>query len=180
MQPSWCDAPIHVEVRPSRLLTVFHLLSHGGALVALGYAVVPPLPAVVCGLLVVGHGLLEWRREWHQAHPRRVRRLVSLPGGGWEVVNGAGEAATARLLPGGLVHPWVTVLAFRVAGEWRPRGVVLTPDNTPARAFRRLRVRLLLAEKTPATPDGRGPGWWKKVTACPQTSATSGSGLPSR
>ncbi len=125
---------------------MFHGLTHGGALAALAYATVPPLPALLCALVVAAHGVVAWRREWHQAHPRRVWRLVSLPGDAWELVDGAAEARAARLLPGTLVHPWFTVLAFRVAGEWRPRGVVLTPDNVAARPFRRLRVRLLLAE----------------------------------
>lgn len=147
MQPSWCDAPIHVELRPSRLLTVLHGLTHGGALAALAYAAVPLIPALVCGSVVVAHGVLVWRREWIETHPRRVGRLVSLPGNAWEVVNGVAEVRAARLLPGTLVHPWFTVLAFRVAGQWRPRGVVLTPDNVAARPFRRLRVRLLLAER---------------------------------
>lgn len=148
MQPSWCDAPIHVELRPSRLLTAFHGLTHGGALAALAYATVPPVPALACALVVMAHGVLLWRREWREDHPRQVRRLVSLPGGAWEVVNGNAGAREARLLPGALVHPWLTVLAFKVAGETRPRGVVLTPDNAPGQAFRRLRVRLLLVERT--------------------------------
>ena len=156
MQGRWCDAPIHLTLRPSPRLTLLHAVTHAGAVGALWYAAVPLLPSALLTALVIAHGAWVVRLEWRTAHPRRIRRLVSLPDGNWRLVTGDGRERAARLLGGGLVHPRLTVLAFRCAGEWYPRGVAFTPDNVAARPFRRLRVRLRLAgrragEKGPVT-----------------------------
>lgn len=147
MQDGWCAATIHVDIAPSRRLAAFHVITHGGAVAALWASALAVPLAWLASLALAAHGAWQLHREWRRADPWRVRRLVSLPAGEWRLVTASGADLEARLLPGTLVHPAFTILAFRVPGRRLPLGVVLTPDNAPAQPFRRLRVRLLLADQ---------------------------------
>lgn len=130
--------PVAVAPGASRHLAQALVLIHGAAAAAL---LVSPVPAGVRWLLLAGV-LLAALRAWreHVAHRGdAIVRVAIGPSHRWLVTTRMRPAMPARLRPGNLVAPWLTVLAFELE-DGRRRSVLILPDNVPARDFRRLRA----------------------------------------
>ena len=70
-----------------------------------------------------------------------VTGILLRPNDDWLLTTRRDNSRPATLLPGALVHPWLSILVFRLEGGTR-RAVVLTADGVASTPFRRLRVRL--------------------------------------
>lgn len=129
------DAPLRLEVRPSRALRVALVLLH--VLAALAALALLPLPApwVLAGAAVlIASGGIEWRRA------RQHQRLLWRADGAWEHPGATGEC---RLHASTFVSPWLVVLALQDGR--RVRRWVLVRDALPPVVWRRLRARLHVA-----------------------------------
>lgn len=147
MSSSIFDAPLRLELRPSRRLRLWRWLVHGAAAATLPMLQSFPLAAVVTLLLLTSFfrrtptpSTLLWRSD-----------------GCWEC-NIEGRAESAALATAAYVQPWSVILPLRCEGRRRIRYVVLLSDMLPAQTFRRLRVRLRNAIPDDIADMERGPG----------------------
>lgn len=138
MQP----VPLHLELRPSRILAALLLMAHGGALVLL---VLLPLAWWWRMLLAVALLWSLWRSFNRHALRRgesAITRLVWESDDTWLLKRADGKEQRAHLKPGSYVGPGLVILHFGGGRfEW-PRCVVLLPDAADAESLRKLRARL--------------------------------------
>jgi hypothetical protein len=126
---------LQIEFGRSRYLCLFVLLSHCGAVMAVAFTAIAPLFRVALAAVV----LVSLYRNWRRLTPEfAVLRCDSVDQ--WWLYDRNGGEHIAELLPGSYVHPWFTVLRFRVNRS--VHDLVLTPDNACRTSLRRLRVRL--------------------------------------
>ena len=122
------------------------LLALHGAGMALVASYWPLTFASAAWLALVGaHGAWQWRGLRGAA--RWVRRIDIDARGAWRLAYGDGRQLDVRLTRAPLVLPWLVALEFR-APDGRRHDLLLLPDMLDADAFRRLRVRLTLAQST--------------------------------
>ena len=125
---------------------------HAGALLLilmlpLHWAVMLTLGLVVSASLVWSLGVA--RLKWGA-----IAELIEETAGEWTLCDAAGDAVTARLLPGSYLHPQLVVLNFACTGRrWGRRSVVILGDMLDGDSFRHLRVRLLAVSHTPPEPE---------------------------
>ncbi len=144
------SAPLHIELRPSRLFAGVLLVIHGGA-VAIVLAM-PSFPLAVHVFLAVLLSVSAYRTisRWALlSAPQAVTALVWDDAGEWLLKLAGGEQVAAQLLPGTFVSPRLVVLnllsrspevgAVRVRKRFP---VVVAPDSVDRDTLRRLRVRL--------------------------------------
>jgi hypothetical protein len=147
---------LRIRPRPSRLLAVFLLTTHGTAL-----AVVVSIPldwywrawlaaTVLSGLAYTLGAHVLYRVPW------AAREANWMSDGTWILTLVRGERIESRLLPSSFVARRLLVLNFR-RGRWRSVPLVLLPDTLDADQLRRLRVRLQLhGEANGPRPDPPG------------------------
>ena len=146
------SAALRLTLRPSRHLFGLLLLMHAGALLLilmlpLHWAVMLTLGLVVSASLVwsLGVASLKWGA---------IAELIEETAGEWTLCDAAGDAVTARLLPGSHLHQQLVVLNFACTGRrWGRRSVVILGDMLDGDSFRHLRVRLLAVSHTPPEPE---------------------------
>lgn len=128
--------PITIGLHRSFLLLAATLVVHG--LAALALLLPPwPWPPLVPALAALGASAV-W--VCMVARPK-VSCLRLLADGRLQCQVEAGETfVDARILPGATVHPWLTVVRLELAG--RKAAIVVLPDSTTGKDFRRLRVWL--------------------------------------
>ena len=121
--------------RPSRRGRRLALAGH-----ALAVSVLPTidLPTVLLLPLLLG---LAWS-AWSALRPTPWTRLTAGPDGSWTLVGRDGRPhRRATLLAGGLCHPWLVTLPFRLEEGGRCT-VLLFADALPGEVHRELRVWL--------------------------------------
>jgi toxin CptA len=89
---------------------------------------------------------------WVIQGPILLRRATAFrglrrTGGGWEVWSPAAGWQAIQLRPDSLALPALVVLRFRLAGEWRARGLCIPADALPAALHRQLRLRLKFSRR---------------------------------
>jgi len=126
---------LQIELRPSRYLLIFILISHLGALVLLLLLPVQLWAKLLVALLV----LFSLTRQW-QSHVHVYQHLRWDSQNQWWLSDQSGKNYAAALLPGSYVHPLMLVLRFKV--QKRTCHLVLLPDSADPDLLRRLRVRL--------------------------------------
>jgi toxin CptA len=142
--------PVVIGLRRSRIVPAI-----AGATAALALAAIwawsPGLPtamAAALACLVLATLALRALRTGPVA-------LMFLADGSLQVVEGPGESFhSVTVLPGGIAHPWVTVLHYRDSARQK-RHVVVTVDSTGSDDFRRLRV--LLRSRPVVSETGAAP-----------------------
>lgn len=135
--------PLHLDVVPSRIVTVYIVVVHVLCTVCVLLLPVPLFSKPLLLILFVASAvyyLLKVRMKLGQC----INRLVWTEGNDWMLGSIDGQVQAASLLGNTYVHPLMTVLLFSTENSWRSRPVILLPDNTPKQGFRRLRVRLKL------------------------------------
>ncbi|MDN5865037.1 MAG: hypothetical protein L0I62_07455 [Gammaproteobacteria bacterium] len=129
-----------------------------GILIAAGYSLA--IAAVICSglgrwLTVAVIAVLLAHAAWLvctraiMVGASAVVRFVWQAEGGCEFQTRDGRFHTARITPGMLVTPVLTIVRLR-SGRWRWRTLCIVRDAVSAETFRRLRVRLRLS--SPANP----------------------------
>ncbi|MCC6202158.1 MAG: hypothetical protein IT494_04065 [Gammaproteobacteria bacterium] len=131
-------AILHVPVAPSRILAQVLAAAAAFSLILLACAPIQEA-ARWAGIAFV---MLWGIRSLHTHERTDLCDLVLDQHGNWQVGSIPHALQPARLLPPSVVLPWLVILRFAVAGQ--VRALVLTPDNTPPEALRRLRVVLRL------------------------------------
>jgi len=146
------SAALRFTLRPSRRLVVVLILIHAGALVL---ALMLPLPwPVMLVLWLATLTSLGWSLGVALLKQGAIVELIEEVAEEWALRDSAGNVVVTRLLPGCYLHPQLVVLNFARNGErWRRRRVVILADMLDADSFRRLRVRLLAAPRTPLAPE---------------------------
>lgn len=129
--------PMTIGLRRSRLIDGFVGLC--GLLASLVILAFPRSALVQGGLLLLIWGLV--LLSWSRCSPRLSAIRLEREGGLSIALVGEPEWATAALLPGATVHPWLTVLRLKTL-EGRIFPLVLVGDSLDAADFRRLRVFL--------------------------------------
>lgn len=132
--------------RPSRCLLVLYLLLLIMAVGAVWLAAIPLWVAFSGTVLCLAHA---W---W--VLPRQVllstdASFVGLrhDAAGWHLYSRDGEWQAVQLCRDSLALPVAVILRFRLAGEWRVRGLCILPDALDAATHRRLRVRLKFSRR---------------------------------
>lgn len=72
---------------------------------------------------------------------------------GWEIWSPAAGWQAIQLKRDSLALPMLVVLRFRLAGEWRVRGLCIAADALPAPLHRQLRLRLKFSRRRWAEPE---------------------------
>ena len=136
------EAPLHLELRPSRTLAIWVFALHGLALGSVWLAPLPLWLAVPASLVVVAHGA--WVHALHLARrlPGSVRALYWDRDQGWRLRRNDGRLARVELAGPPFVSPWLVALRLR-EGRWRTYDLPLFADRLDPPGARRLR-RLLL------------------------------------
>lgn len=140
--------PLEFEVRRSRLLGSWLLLSHTGALLLLpllplsGWLRLPAAVAVLCSLM---HG---WRLHVGRNHPQAVQAVYWAADRRCRLTLAADREIEAVLLPRAIVLPWLVILRFSGPAQ-ESRFLVLLPDMLDRDRFRQLRVRLIIELSQP-------------------------------
>ncbi|WP_089727202.1 protein YgfX [Candidatus Thiosymbion oneisti] len=135
--------PLRIRPRPSRILAVFLLVTHGAAL-----SVVVALPLdwywrSGLAILVLTSLINTIGTQVLFLVPWAGREAIWEPDGTWTLTLVSGKQVEARLLPSTFVTPGLLVLNLR-CGRWRSCAMVLLPDTLDPDLLRRLRVRLRL------------------------------------
>ena len=141
------DAPLRLELVPSRRLRRWRLLVHGA-----GVLTVPLLQSPVLGVGVLVLLLVSFLRR-----PILPSALLWRSDGQWECRIG-GSVEPAVLATTAVVQPWLVILPLRCDERRRIRYLVILPDMLPAQDFRRLRVRLRIAMANASAGKGADSG----------------------
>lgn len=136
-------APLRLDLKSSPRLAWMVCICHGGALSLLPSLPVPGLTGACLGAAVAAAGAVTLVRHVLLLDARAVRTVIWQGDTDWQLIERGGTRRTVRLAPDTCVHPWMTVLNFRL-GRWRRRTVLVLPDRTDADTYRRLRVGLRL------------------------------------
>ncbi len=118
-----------------RALRVVHFAAIGCALTACGPT---PLGALLAGAILLHLHTLEAHRR---ALAETLAAVLFDSAGVWHLQWRDGTRELARLAPGPVVSPWLTILTLD--GPRGRLGLFVTPDMLDADSFRRLRLRLL-------------------------------------
>lgn len=132
--------------RPSRYLLALYLLILALALGALWLAAIPVWLAFSATLLCLAHALWVLPGQILLSSDAAIIGLRH-DAGGWQVRSRQGEWQTVQLRRDTLALPLAVILRFRIAGEWRVRGLCILPDALDATTHRRLRVRLKFSRR---------------------------------
>jgi len=129
--------PITIGLHRSRFLDSLVLLS---ALLASLVVIAFPQSIVVRGAML----LAVWccaAHTWHRLSPQCAAIHLERTGHLSVVLAGLEEFSMAELMPGAIVHPWLTIARLKTDGE-RVCTLIATIDNLETEDFRRLRVFL--------------------------------------
>ena len=143
MQADSEQPPIHLRMRPSRVLGLMVLTIHAAALTVVPALVVPFLGKLLLSLAVVGSLIQNLRRHVFLLSPMSIIQMVWQRSGEWSLMQRNGDVIEASLLPSTFVHHHLIVLNFRLDHPWQRPSVVLFDDAASAGTLRQLRVRLL-------------------------------------
>jgi len=135
--------PIHLHIRPSRLLGLLVLTIHAAALTVLPALAGPWWGQLLLSLAVVGSLIQNLRRHVFLRSPLSIIQLVWERGGDWTLMQRDGVVQAAKLLPSTFVHHHLMILNFRGEQRWQWPSVVLFDDAAGRESLRQLRVRLL-------------------------------------
>lgn len=129
--------PITFGLHRSRLLDSFVLLTALlASLVVMAFPQSMPMHGAM--LLAIWYcGAHTWRRLSPQCAAIHLERTGHLS----VALAGMEEFSMAELMPGAIVHPWLTIARLKTDGE-RVCTLIATIDNLEAEDFRRLRVFL--------------------------------------
>ena len=127
--------------KPSRRLLEIYLAAQALALLGLFWLDLP-------GWLLVG-GLLFCVLHAAWVLPRQVLMGAACcffglrhDHSGWQLCRRSGDWLPITLLPDSLALPWLVILRFRLAGQWRVQSLCLLADSMEPDLYRQLRVRL--------------------------------------
>lgn len=141
--------PIVIGLRRSRFLDCFVFL--GTVLASLSVVALPQIIFVQAALL-----LALWicgALAWWQLAPRCAAIRLERSGQVGIARLGSNEFLVVDLLPGGTVHPWLTVIRWKDDKE-KVATLALAGDSMNTDDFRRLRVFLRWQADFSATNDG--------------------------
>ncbi len=146
MRPTPADTSFFIELSPSRRMLVILLMIHGGALAALYPAALPLWVKLVLSVAAV---VSCWRlcRRWvFLAHPKAVTSIRWDGSGECLLLRRDNSEETGKLLPRSYVHPLLVILLLSNREGKPVHPVVIMPDMLNKHLFRRLRVKLEIAE----------------------------------
>ena len=132
--------------QPSRSLLVLYLLTLALAIAALWLAEIPLWAALSGSLLCLAHAAWVLPGQILLSSDTAIIGLRH-DAGGWQVRTRSGEWQPVQLRRDSLALPLAVILRFRIAGEWRVRGLCILPDALDATTHRRLRVRLKFSRR---------------------------------
>ncbi len=138
------SAPLHLELRPSRIFSVLLLVVHGGAAGCVLIAPFPwPVRLVLTGAILFS--LCYTVSRWALLTGRRaIIRLAGDEPGKWVVTLASGKRLQARLLSDSFVSPHCVILNLAPSDPSRRFSAIIFSDSLDRHNFRRLRVRLRL------------------------------------
>ena len=143
MSSTVSEIPLSIEIKPSRLLTVYVLCIHAAA--TLVATILPVSLWIMCGmlLLLLMSCAVTYTRRINLHTRNAVVGLERRPDGAWQIHLKDGSAHQVNLLPDSYLHPELLVLNFKLCSGKR-RSVVLARDSADSTSLRRLRVALAL------------------------------------
>lgn len=137
-------APLTLNLRPSGLAAGIVSFVHLGALCSILFIPLFALFKIILSILVLASlwGVYRWVLLKTSAS---IKQIVWGTDNNWILIQKNGEKRAAKLLPSTYVHAWMTILNFN-AECFRSCSVVLLPGAIDPHEWRRLRVRLRLAQ----------------------------------
>lgn len=136
----------------SRLLLAVYLLALLLALAAVFLIDIPLWARGLGALCCLAHAGWALPRQVLLSHPQAFTGLRR-DDDGWQLWSRAGGWQAVQLRPDSLALPLAVVLRFRLAGQWRVRGLCIPRDGLTREAHRRLRVRLKFSRRRWAAPE---------------------------
>lgn len=138
--------------RASRQLLAVYLAAQVCALGALVFAQIPLWARLLGLLLCLAHAAWVLPRQILLSNSTAFCGLRH-DADGWQLWNAQKGWQAAQLRPDSLALPLAVVLRFRLAGEWRVRGLCIPRDALAPEVHRRLRVRLKFTRRRWAAPE---------------------------
>ncbi|MDH5258045.1 MAG: hypothetical protein OEX07_08545 [Gammaproteobacteria bacterium] len=135
-------APLHLDVGSSRLLLILLFCLHGFSLVLLFLMPLNLLLLMMSTILILTSGVYSILYQAKKRLPSSVTALIWDIVDDWYVLDKQGNKTAAVLDGNSFVHPWITILNFKLENHRFSRSVILLKDNINSNDARRLRVRL--------------------------------------
>jgi hypothetical protein len=135
--------PLRINLRGSRILAGFIMLSHGGAIV-LSLASLPLWIGTLFSAGIVYSLVYLLKRHGLLRGPNAITILVWDSNDEWLIITEDGKEYHATLQKPVYLHARIVILNFIVNNRHRP--IILLPDVLDRESFRRLRVRLQLEQ----------------------------------
>lgn len=134
--------PLHVSLRPSRLLALFLVGACVSIVVLIALLPIPVWARVLCALVVTCATAYSLSRYAQLHIPQSITALEVGSKGEFRCFTRAQDWCDAEVLGSTFVTPWLTVLNLSLPGNRLVQHVVIMPDAVDRDAFRHLRVWL--------------------------------------
>jgi hypothetical protein len=133
-------APLHVTLKPSRLLLAILVAAHAGAALILIVLPIATWLKVMGVVAIFVAGVFYVRRYALLDTPATVRELRLLSDNRLEIFREAWQ--TAEFTGEQFVHPMLTIIRCRIKNNRWSISIVILSDMLDTESFRALRVRL--------------------------------------
>ncbi len=141
-------SPLQLELYSSRLLFIALVFSHLLAIVALYFVALPLIALLALAMFALFSAVRAIVLHALRKSANAVVKLVWDDNDCWYIVRRSGIKQQVQLQRDSFVSPWLTVLRFKVPGQWLSQAVILLGDNSHIDSHRRLRVRLKTTAQT--------------------------------
>ncbi|NQD92387.1 hypothetical protein HP532_06950 [Pseudomonas sp. CrR25] len=138
--------------QPSRCLLALYVGSQACALASLLLVEIPIWALLLGSCICLAHAAWVLPRHILLNSPQAFCALRG-DADGWQLWNAAAGWQAIQLRPDSLALPLAVVLRFRLAGEWRVRGLCIPRDGLTRDTHRRLRVRLKFSRSRWVAPE---------------------------
>ncbi len=135
--------PLHLELKPSRLLLALLCFMYGGAALVLLIIPIPVWFSVFLIFLVALDLYLQINLHVLMRSKKSVVRLIWLESHQWKIFDCNGECVEGALIGQSYLHTGLVVLRFKTITKKR-RAVIVFIDSMASESHRKLRVRLRL------------------------------------
>ena len=130
-------SPLVANLKPSKQLLHFHLLTHLLALTAIDYALLD-LSLTVVGIFLIGLSFVYSVRQM-----QRYRQFIWSDNNRWQLLTKKNELQDARLTPMSFCINHLVVLVLRL-NDGKTVSLLITKDAVNKDVFRRLKVKLTI------------------------------------
>ncbi len=135
--------PLHLDLKPSRILFALLCFMHGGAVLILLIIPIPAWLSVFLFFLIALELFLQTNLHVRMCSKQSVVRLIWLESSRWKIFYNEGTYVEGVLLGQIYLHKGLVILRFQTIKKEK-KSVIIFIDNITSESHRKLRVRLRL------------------------------------